>query len=282
MFKFFKEFDKDIYKEIVDEVEYNMWNDRCISIIQSEIEKIIKIIFKESDIVITNMGSDGIVYREYYPSLSKLFNEKKFKQYLDDNNILTYSDIDDYWKILNVRNDKVHGEKENKEKIKITLQVKKDSLKFLFKLCYNSYVYKFKNTPKAYWDDEYFKKLLNKPQEKFIKVEKLIEKEVKIIDNTELQKIKDEHEKLKKQFDIIKNTTIPSSSNIELLKKLEIANKCIEKKDFENAKLAFNNCRILDISCFDAYIGLILCEYKIQGLEELKINLEAPINLNEY
>lgn len=272
MFKFFKEFDKDIYKEIVDEVEFNMWNNRCISIIQSEIEKIIKIIFKESDIVITNIANDGIVYREYNPSLSRLFSEQEFKQYLAGNNILNFSDIDDYWKILNARNDKEHGEKANKEKTKITLQMKKDTLKYLFKLCYNSYVYKFKKIPKTYWDDEYFKKLLVKPEEKVIEVEKvvekIVEKEGKSIENTELQKIKIEHENLKSQFEIIKNTAT-SFSNIELLKKLDIAYSCLKNKDFDNAKIALNNCRNIDISNYETYVGFILCDYKVSSLEEL-------------
>lgn len=273
MFKFFKEFDEEIYNEIVNEVEFNMWNDRCISIIQSEIEKIIKILFKDSAIVITNTGNDGVTYREYNPSLSRLFNEEEFKQYLVNNNILTFSDISDYWRILNVRNDKEHGYKTNKEKTKITLQIKKDSLKYLFKLCCNSYKYKFSKEPNTYWDEEYFEKLLTKPEKKFIEVEKvvekIVEKEIKVVDNTELQKIKAEHEKLKNQFDIIIKSPNSSASNIELLKKLEIGYDCLKRKEFDNARIAFNNCRNLDITSYEAYIGFILCDYNVSSIDDL-------------
>ena len=110
MFEFIKEFDEEIYNEIINEVEFNIWNDRCISIIQSEIEKIIKKLFKESDIVITNKGEDGVIYREYNPSLSRLFDkETDFRNFLFENDILNESDIESYWIILKNRNIKDHG-----------------------------------------------------------------------------------------------------------------------------------------------------------------------------
>lgn len=285
MFEFFKEFDEEIYNEIINEVEFNMWNDRCISIIQSEIEKIIKKIFKDSNIIITNMGNDGIIYREYNPSLSRLFNEEEFKQYLVNNNILTFSDISDYWKILNIRNDKEHGHKANKEKIEITLQIKRDSLKHLFKLCCNAYKYKFNKGPKTYWDDEYFEKLLRKPEEKIVEVErvveKIVEKKIKAIDSAEFQKIKTEHEKLKSQFEIIKNSQNLSPHNLDLVKKLEIGYKCLENKDFNNARIAFKNCKNIDISCAEAYKGLILSSYRCSKLEDIDIGYYTFNNLHD-
>ena len=184
MFEFFKQFDEDIYIEIVDEVEFNMWNDRCISIIKSEIEKIIKKLFRESDIVIMNVGDDGVMYREYNPTLANLLNDNNFRKYLDNNKLLTYKEIEKYWKIIPARNDKEHGPKFNREKINITLSMKKDALKYLFNLCYNVYWFNFGKKPDEKWDDEYFKKLLKKPEER------VIEKEIKVIDNVELDKIK--------------------------------------------------------------------------------------------
>ncbi len=286
MFEFVKDFDIEIYNEIINEVEFNIWNDRCISIIQSEIEKIIKKLFKESDIVITNKGEDGVIYREYNPSLSRLFDkETDFRNFLFENNILNESDIESYWIILKNRNIKDHGARTG-EKLVIDDTMKESALKFLFKLCYNVYTFKFHKAPDAYWDEKYFQKLLIKPEEKTIEVEKIVEKEIKVVDDVELNKLKREHEELKQKFETIQKSTTPTATNFELINKLEIANKCLQNGDFENAKIAFNNCRTLNISCIDAYIGLIMCDYKQNDMERLAYHLDLykevkPLKENE-
>ena len=286
MFEFVKDFDVEIYNEIINEVEFNIWNERCISIIQSEIEKIIKNLFKENNIVITNTDKDGVVYREYNPTLSRLLNEEEsFRGFLFENNILKENDIDDYWIIHRNANIKKHGARTG-EKIIINNEMKESALKFLFKLCFNVYNYKFHKTPSAYWDERYFEKLLTKPEEKTIEVEKIIEKEIKVVDDVELNKLKKEHDELKHKFDTMQKSTIPHTTNFELVNKLEIANKCLQNEDFENAKIAFNNCRTLDISCIDAYIGLIMCDYKQNNMENLAYDIDfyknaKPLKENE-
>ena len=128
MFEFFKKCDEEIYNEIVNEVEYNMCNNRCISIIQSEIEKIIKKIFNESEIVLTNVGENGRVYREFNPTISRLLDkENEFKTFLMNNQILSDADINDYWDIHSGANFKKHGPKNNTY-IEITDALKEKSL----------------------------------------------------------------------------------------------------------------------------------------------------------
>lgn len=173
MFEFFKKCDEEIYNEIVNEVEYNMCNNRCISIIQSEIEKIIKKIFNESEIVLTNVGENGRVYREFNPTISRLLDkENEFKTFLMNNQILSDTDINDYWDIHSGANFKKHGPKNNTY-IEITDALKEKSLHFLFNLCYNYYRYEFKKKPTVKWDENYFKQLLQKPQPKIIEIEKI-------------------------------------------------------------------------------------------------------------
>ena len=75
---------------------------------------------------------------------------------------------------------------------------------------------------------------------------------------------------MKKQISQLKSA--PSNFNnvnYALLERLEIGNKCLQNKDFANARISFNNCRNLDITRYEAYLGLILCDYAVSSQEEL-------------
>ena len=267
MFEFFKEFDESIYKEIIEEVETNMWNNRSISIIQSEIEKIVKKLFNDSGIIITNIDNNGIEFREYNPTLSRLLDkENKFIEYLNRNNILSHKDIDNYWVIHNTANFKKHGAKNNNV-VDINNELKEKSLKFLFKLCCNAYRFKFKKLPKSLWDEKYFKSLLVKPKNQVR--ESIVNSEGRDFDNTELDTIKKEYELLKNKFEVIEKNSYKHPRDVENKNKLDIGNSCLKNKDFENAKIAFKNCKNLDITNLEAYVGLILCDYKKCSIDEL-------------
>lgn len=162
MFEFFKEIDDEIYNEIINEVESNMWNDRCYSIIQSEIEKILKNVYRESNITITNSDNLGNAYFENNPSISQLLNNTDFKTFLEENKILDENSINSYWKIHTNANIKKHGSRTHTKFTSTDIE-KINALKLLFDLGCNVYKYKLNNTPNALWDNNYCEKLLKKP-----------------------------------------------------------------------------------------------------------------------
>jgi len=163
MFEFFEKVDKEIYREIVEEVEYNVSNSLCVSLIQSETEKILKNIYRESGVVITSKDNSGNLYYDNNPSVSQLLNNKEFVKFLVKNNILNEISIKEYWDIHKKANIKKHGARSGNEYI-INDEVKKKSLKFLFDLCFNVYEYKFNESPKEKWNEKYFEKLIKKPE----------------------------------------------------------------------------------------------------------------------
>lgn len=169
MFKFFKEVEKiyhdddNVYDRIMV-METNIWNDNCISQINTAIEISMKRIYWESKIAIFVEDANGKRYKENNPSLQFLFNNDSFRSFLEINKILTSEDINKYLtNFHHVRNDDTHGAKYGKAKTKITNELKKDAYKFLFELCVNIYIFKFHKKPVAKWNDDYFKSLLKRP-----------------------------------------------------------------------------------------------------------------------
>ena len=162
IFEFLKEYDENLYREIVEEVEPNMVNNTCLQIIQSKFESIIKNKMLEKS---------GIHLECSRPTMKDILNHNKFKKYLIENDLMSEDDIKKFWVINHAANDYKHG----LGKIEITTELKGRALLYLFNLCKNYYRFALGKTTNAEFDIEYVVSLIDgkeevKPSRTIVKV----------------------------------------------------------------------------------------------------------------
>ncbi len=242
MFKFVNEYNKKYYNEINRNVLSKMHEDECIKNCVDIIEKLAKIIWDDSGVILYATKNDK-TYRELNPTFGQLFNDENFKDFLFLNEIVSIDDMPTLWKLDEARNYLTHGAKRKFIKgeiieleVEITDELKIEAVKWLYNFCYNIYHFKFQEKPNSKWDNDYIKSLLTgpktEPAEKNIKdtkkVDALKEKNAKQKDKIKSQKNTIDAQKIALQE---KDKTIEEQlKENETLKKIIEESKTIERK----------------------------------------------------